>query len=114
MVTAEQYTLFDIPATEPKRVRTKWDELKEMLSVEQDLVPHWVAPILLDVSRQRVNELMSAGRIRTYEFFGRSFVPVEDLVSYINSERKAGRPCGQPPATLKETIGRVKKMRSEK
>jgi len=114
MEVAEQFTLFDIPADEPKKVRTKWQELQEMAEVADangGLVPPVVAASLLDVSRQRVYELMKDARFRSYVFFGVTYVPVDDVVAFVNSERKSGRPVAEPPKSLRESIRRVRKAR---
>jgi len=114
---AEQFSLFDIPASEPKRVRTKWQELKEMREQADEhggLVPPLVAACLLDVSKQRVNDMINSGILHRYEWFGKPFISVKEVAAYVNSERRTGRPARNPPSTLKETHQRVAKLRKEK
>lgn len=116
-VTAEQFSLFEIPASEPKRVKTKWQELAEMSKVDEEaggLVPIFVAAALLDVSHQRVSQMLESGRLQHWVFFDRKFVGVNDLADYVNSERKGGRPVSDPPTTLKESLRRVRKLRGTK
>jgi len=116
-VKAEQFTLFDIPANEPKRVRTKWEELQEMAEEGEKhggFIPQFIAAVLLDVSKARVGQLVEDGRLKRYTYFGKPFVTVDDVSAFINSERKTGRPVGNPPATLKESFTRVNRYRKEK
>lgn len=92
---AIQYTLFEIPANEPKRVRTKWDELAEMVTVSGEtggLVLVHVGQELLGVSRQRIYDMIEFKRIRSWDFFGRKYVCIDDISEFVNSERKPGRP----------------------
>jgi len=88
-----QYTLFEIPASEPKRVRTKWDELADMVSVSGEtggLVLVHIAQELCDVSKARIYEMIERKRIRSWDFFGRKYVCIDDISEFVNSERKPG------------------------
>jgi len=108
-------TMFGIPASEPKKVRTKWQELEAMTKdadTHGGLIPQAVAAILLDVSRQRINELIRLGTFRSFEYFGKPFVCVNDVVAFVNSERKGGRPIKE--AGIVETFRRTKKVMAEK
>lgn len=101
-------------ADEPKRVKNHWDEAKEMNKVSEEnghLVPPAWAAVLLDVSQQRVSDLIAEERLRCWVFFGKRLVCLKDLAEYSNTERKAGRPVGEPPVTLVETYRRVKAQR---
>ena len=110
----EQFSFpWEVPASESKKVRSKWEELKEMSALDDDestggLVPLNIVPILLDVSRQRVHELLTQGRFESHEFFGHKFLTVKSIAEHINTERRNGRPPKGPPETLKETISRLK------
>jgi len=114
-VTAEQFTLFEIPAEEPKRVRTKWEQLQEMSAEAEQhggFVPPFIAAVLLDVSRQRVNAMMETGILKRYEYFGNPFVTVNDIAAYMNGDRRGVK--GRPPKTFKESLERVQRLRKEK
>jgi hypothetical protein len=110
--TAEQFFFpFTVPANEPKRVKTKWQELKEMSERHEEtggLMPYYVAAILLDVHRSRIAQLVEQGVLRRWDFFGKPYVCVNDVAAFMNSERKGGRPVKDPPTTFKEAHRRVK------
>jgi hypothetical protein len=92
----EQFTLF--PEIKiPKRERTKWDELCEMQAVVGEhgaLVPPASAAEVLDVSKQRVDQLINKGALRAFEFFGKRWVCQSDLKGYVETGRKSGRRPG--------------------
>lgn len=97
---AEQFTLFEIPATTPKRVRTKWEELQEMAAASENhggFIPVPVAAELLNLSRQRVYALVEQGRIPVFHFFGKTYVAINDVSEFLKLDRKNGRPVGERP-----------------
>lgn len=62
-------------------------------------------PVVLDVSKQRVHQLVEQGRIATVVVQGRVFVPLASLELYLADERKNGRPVKE--FTLRERVGEV-------
>lgn len=98
--------MFEATATEfpfvqemPKRERPAflkvWDAFKEYARVseaEGSLVPIPFAAKVLDVSRQRVYELIEDGRLKVLRVNGHTFVTGNSVVAYADTERKAGRP----------------------
>lgn len=48
--------------------------------------------LILDVSRQRVQQLVDEGRIATVEIRGREYVPIASLEAYFADQRTGGRP----------------------
>lgn len=94
----------------------KWRELQEMSRViakEGLLCPVNTAAGLLDLSPQRVNQLMNENTLRYWEFLGRRYVRARDLAAFVELERKAGRPWKKPCAKdlWKSSVEEVKEVR---
>ena len=85
----EQGTLFPFASTER---RSKFREMMEAFDRHGYMLPRAHIPVVLDVSRQRVKELIDEGRIATVWVQDREFVPLASLEIYLADERKAGRP----------------------
>ena len=94
--TADQFILFpELYADLPRSERSKWKQLKEMMDISQEngqLIPQNLAAVVLDVSNQRISDLINNQTLRCWEFLGKKFVCEKDLLAYATSERKAGRP----------------------
>jgi len=67
---------------------------------EGKLIQASFAADLLNVSRQRVDELMKSGQLKRVEVNGHPFVTVGSVEDFCKTERKAGR-----PRKFKETLG---------
>jgi len=96
----EQSEMFpDLPTVKlPKRVKTKWEELNELCDlVDQHgpILPFSMAADLLDLSQQRVCQLVNAGKLSSVEFQGRRWVAEREIRRFIELDRKPGRPSGQ-------------------
>lgn len=91
MTAAPQFELFpEMLKGLPKREKTRWEELREMQELTREkgaLLPRGTAAEILDVSRQRVDELIKAGRIELFKFLGKSWVCESDLLRFAKSER---------------------------
>lgn len=88
---AVQGTLF--PIVEQHAPRRSW--LREFMDAHElhgPLVFRSHVALVLDVSRQRVQQLIDAGRIATVQIRGREYVPVAALEAFWADERKNGRP----------------------
>jgi len=88
----------EMPRAEKREAKGMWERYKELSSLAQVhgmLMPPWMASKLLDVSQQRVSELMADGRLQRIEWEGRPFVTENSVVDYAKTERKAGRPVGR-------------------
>ena len=97
--------LFDVPATELKRVKNKWEELAEMADKSEEvggLIPPALAASLLDVSRQRVHNMIERGRINSWMFFGDRYVSAAEVHAFMASERKPGPKPGDRPLNAKK------------
>ena len=84
--------------------KSAWREMVEAFEVHGYLLPRAHIPVVLDVSRQRVHELISEGRIATVMVQGREFVPLSSLETFLVDERKTGRPVKE--LTLGESYAR--------
>jgi hypothetical protein len=66
------------------------------------------AAIVLDVSNQRILQLVDSGALRHWEFFGRKYVSARELVSRRSADVKKG---GRPKKTVTERVkGTVKNL----
>lgn len=96
-------TEFPFVAEMPKREKSKlqkvWDRFKEIQALQDVhgmLIPHVMAAKLLDVSHQRVSQLVEAGKLVCVKIEGSSLITEKSLVELAKSERKAGRPFNTP------------------
>lgn len=99
----------------PKREKSKlvkvWDRLvafKEIQEREGTLLSSRFVASLLDVSQQRVSELMKLGKLVRIDFEGHPFITEASVVAYAKSERKAGRPV-KFPTNLPEAFDRARR-----
>ena len=72
-------------------------ELRQMSHVsqrEEGLLNHAQAAAVLGVSPRRIGELVELGRLCRYDFLGRTYVSVREVLERRNAELKAGRPSG--------------------
>lgn len=81
------------------RAEQKKSRLSSFLAVMREhgpVVPQTMAAEFLDVSRQRVHQFISEGRLVTVTVNGQRFIPVAALEFFVTEERKNGRPFKQP------------------
>lgn len=74
------------------RHRSVLREWKEAIEKHGPLLPRPSIPFCVDLSRQRVKELIDQGRIATVEVHNREYVPMAALEVFLAEERKSGRP----------------------
>src|SRR5947208_661345 len=87
----EQGTLF--PVIEEKAKKRSWlREFMDVVEREGPLLPRAHVFLCLDVSRQRVDQLIKDGQLASVKVRGREYVPIEALNLFLSEERKAGRP----------------------
>jgi hypothetical protein len=70
-------------------------ELKEMSQAmidQEGLLNHAQAALILEVSTRRVGELVETGKLKRFEFLGRTYVSVREVLHRRESDVKAGRP----------------------
>jgi hypothetical protein len=70
-------------------------EVRQMSRVslrEEGLLNHAQAAAVLGVSPRRIGELVELGKLCRYDFLGRTYVSVREVLERGNAELKAGRP----------------------
>lgn len=70
-------------------------ELRQMSRVsqrEEGLLNHAQAAAVLGVSARRIAELVQLGKLCRYDFLGRTYVSVNEVLERRNAELKVGRP----------------------
>jgi hypothetical protein len=81
-----------------KRKRSRGKLLRELQRmskkmVEQDgLLNHSQAALVLDVTPARVTELVNLGTLERFDFLGRTYVSVKEVVARRKADVTAGRP----------------------
>lgn len=102
-LTIDQAELF--PVVEEKLGRwARWRIFREAMEREGPMIPRAMLPLLLDVSKQRVEQLVREGRIATVQVHNCQLVPYASLEAYLADERRSGRPVREN--TLREAIRR--------
>jgi excisionase family DNA binding protein len=108
-VTAEQMELLAGFPVEKVRRPSLLRELAEVFDRHGPVVPQHMVAKLLGVSRQRVGQLVEAGRIAVVRLAGHQYVPYDALRYFLAEERKNGRPfkvaeaaCSSPLVKLAE------------
>jgi len=70
-------------------------ELREMskeMSEQEGLLNHSQAALFLDVTPARVTELVNLGTLRRFDFLGRTYVSVKEVMDRRKADVAAGRP----------------------
>lgn len=86
-------------------------ELRQMSHIsqrEEGLLNHAQAAAVLGVSARRIGELVELGKFARYNFLGRTYVSVREVLERRNAEVKAGRPprsIGQKIRTAAKVLG---------
>lgn len=96
-----------LPKRDKSRIERVWDSFQELSRVSEQkgmLIPQVYAARVLDVTPQRVTELIRRGILETYKVHDVPFVTGNSVVAYAKSERKAGR----PPKSIYTDKGTVK------
>jgi hypothetical protein len=94
-----------IPKREKSRLRKAWDLFQELAAATEQhgpMCPASLAKKILDVSQQRVAQLMETGQLVSVSVAGHNYITKESLIAYCNSERKAGRPVKALTLTKRE------------
>lgn len=92
----EQFALFpEMLEGLPVREKTRWEQLQEMNGISRErgaMLPMATAAEVLDVSKQRVHQLVLEGRLQAFEFLGRKWVCESDMLEFARGVRTPGRP----------------------
>jgi hypothetical protein len=102
-VTIDQAELFPNVELYAKK-RPVLRQFMDAVEREGPLLPRAMVPYVLDVSRQRIQQLIDEDRIATVMVGEREFVPVAALNAFMADERKGGRPVKE--LTLRESFRR--------
>ena len=76
-------------------MKEKMVELEAMslaMVEEEGLLNHSQAALILDVTPARVTELVNLGRLKRFDFLGRTYVSVREVKGRREEDVKAGRP----------------------
>jgi hypothetical protein len=73
-------------------LRRELEEMAEVMVQEDGLVNVAQAAILLDVSRERVYELIELGKLKPFQYTGRTYISFRQLKERREHDVKAGRP----------------------
>lgn len=95
VAVAEFPFVAELPKREKSKIGKIWDHWKEVKAITEEkgmLVPPVVAALLLDVSRQRVHQLVEAGRLERVDFGGQGYITEASLVEWAKAEHVNGRP----------------------
>lgn len=71
-------------------------EMSKAMVEEKGLLNFAQAGLLLDVSTKRVWELVRLGKLRRFDFLGRTYVSMREVGERCQQELKAGRPRSFP------------------
>jgi hypothetical protein len=89
---------------ERERRRSVRSLLMELTELHGPLLPQSVIPVYLDVSKQRVSQLIEEGRWPVFKVDGKNFVPMLAIEFFREEERKSGRPVKE--LTFRESFRR--------
>ena len=67
-------------------------EMSEAMVREKGLLNYAQAALLLDVSTKRVSELVRTGKLKRFDFLGRTYVSMREVGERYQQDLKAGRP----------------------
>lgn len=104
----------DLPVREKSRVVKVWEQFQKLKQIERErgsIVSPGFAAKLLDVSKQRVSQLLQRGRLERVDVDGHPFVTEASIVQYAKEERKGGRPRKLDTRDMwRLSVGAVKEM----
>lgn len=76
-----------------KEAYAELQEMSEAMVRERGLLNYAQAGLLLDVSTKRISELVRLGKLRRFDFLGRTYVSMREVGARYQQELKAGRPA---------------------
>ena len=79
-------------AEERRQARRDLAAMSATMVDEQGLLNHSQAGLLLGVSVKRVGELVRLGKLKRFDFLGRTYVSVREVRERYQQDLKAGRP----------------------
>ena len=94
----------EVPKREKSRLTKVWDAFQELKAITDEkgmLVPARFTANLLNVSHQRILQLVDAQHLERVTIDGNVFITERSIIALASSERKNGRPLKM--ATPKQT-----------
>lgn len=85
----------ELPKRQQKKLKSVWEVLedyKTMFQTHGVLVPVSVAAKLLNISPQRILQLVEAGRLKRVDMWEKAHITEASIVELAETERKRGRP----------------------
>ncbi len=73
-------------------VASEIQRFRDLSAKHDGLTSPWFARVAMGVSKQRVYQLMEAGRLPFYEILGKPFIACDVLERFAKIERRTGRP----------------------
>jgi hypothetical protein len=73
-------------------MRKELQRMSDAMVQEKGLLNHAQAALMLDVSTKRVGELVRLGKLRRFDFVGRTYVSMREIWERNKQELRAGRP----------------------
>jgi len=71
----------------------EFNEMREKMVEERGLLNHSQAALLLDITPARVTELVNLGKLRRFDYLGRTYVSANQVTERREQDLKAGRPA---------------------
>src|SRR5947209_512140 len=94
-IASSTFALQARPADRAAARLEAYAELQEMSDAmvrERGLLNYAQAGLLLDVSTKRISELVRLGKLRRFDFLGRTYVSMSEVGKRYQQELKTGRP----------------------
>jgi hypothetical protein len=76
----------------PGNIQEEFNRFQHASKFARGLVPQAQAALILELSKQRVNDLVADGRLREHDFFGKNFIACSDIAKFQEKQRRSGRP----------------------
>jgi len=93
----------ELPKREKSKIASLWDkidEAREIIEKEGVLLPPSFVGKILNISRQRVYQLIDSGRFKVVDLGGHSMITENSILEWAKSERQVGRPVN--PASARQ------------
>lgn len=90
---------------ESERRRTVRARLLELTELHGPMIPQSVIPIYLDLSKQRVSQLISEDRLPVFQIGGKNWIPMVAIELFRDEERKSGHHIKE--LSLREAYAKV-------
>lgn len=85
----------ELPKREKSKLAKLWDQLAEVRAITNEkglILPQSFVSKLLDVSDQRISQLLDDGKLDGVCINGRRFVTEKSVIEWAGQEHKTGRP----------------------